>query len=166
MTEPAPARWWRGTRGEWYVVAQLVVMAVVFFGPRTLPGLPVWAASVARIAVIVGAVLMAAGLSLLLAALFRLGSSNLTPLPAPRTHATLVRTGAYGIVRHPMYAGGVLLAFGWALVVRGWLTLVYAFVLFVFVEIKSGREERWLAARFPEYPEYRRHVRKLIPFVH
>lgn len=157
--------WWRGTRGEWYVVTQLVLIAVVFLGPRTLPGLPVWPAPIASISIVAGAALAFAGSCLLVAGFLRLGS-NLSPLPHPKPHATLVQTGPYRFVRHPMYAGGIALAYGWALVVRGWLTLVYATVLLVFLEIKSAREERWLTDRFPEYPDYQRRVRKLIPFVH
>ena len=30
--------WWKGARGEWYVVAQIVLLALVVFGPRTGPG--------------------------------------------------------------------------------------------------------------------------------
>jgi protein-S-isoprenylcysteine O-methyltransferase Ste14 len=157
--------WWRGTRGEWYVAGQLVLIAVVFFGPRTLPGLAVWPAPLARISVTVGAALMLAGSGLLVVGLLWLGS-NLTPLPYPRPHAILVQTRPYRLVRHPMYVGGIVLAYVWALVVRGWLTLVYATVLFVFLDVKSTREERWLADKFPDYPDYKRRVRKLIPFIH
>jgi len=66
---------WRGTRGQWYVADQLVLIAVVFVGPRTLPGLPVWPGPLARISVIVGAALMLADSGLLVAGLLRRGSS-------------------------------------------------------------------------------------------
>ncbi|HQG32287.1 MAG TPA: isoprenylcysteine carboxylmethyltransferase family protein, partial [Deltaproteobacteria bacterium] len=102
---------------------------------------------------------------LLLAGLVRLGS-NLTPLPFPKEDATLVQTGPYRLVRHPMYSGGIILAYGWALAAGGWLTLAYATVLLVFLDIKSAREEQWLAERFPDYSDYQRRVRKLIPFVY
>ena len=157
--------WWRGARGEWYVVAQIALILVVFLGPRTVPGLPVWPAPLAGMSVVAGAVIALAGFGLLLAGLLRLGP-NLTPLPYPTSRATLIRTGPYRLVRHPMYAGGIALAFGWALFVRGWLTLAYATVLFLFLEVKATREERWLVDRFPDYPDYQRRVRKLIPFVH
>lgn len=65
-----------------------------------------------------------------------------------------------------MYAGGIVLAYGWALAVHGWLTLLYATVLIVLLEIKSTREERWLVEKFPDYSEYQRRVSKLIPFIH
>jgi protein-S-isoprenylcysteine O-methyltransferase Ste14 len=157
--------WWRGARGEWYVAAQLVLIAVVFLAPRTLPGLPAWPAPLAQIGVLAGSALMFAGGMLLLAGFVSLGP-NLSPLPCPRPNATLVQTGPYRLARHPMYAGGVLLAYGWAFVVHGWLTLVYATILLVFLDIKSAREERWLTATFPDYAEYQRRVRKLIPFIY
>ncbi len=43
---------------------------------------------------------------------------------------------------------------------------VYVAALFVLLDVKSRREERWLVEKFPEYPAYQRRVRKLIPFVY
>jgi protein-S-isoprenylcysteine O-methyltransferase Ste14 len=160
-----PRPWWRGARGEWYVVAQAVLIVVVFFGPRTLPGLPAWPGPLARVSTVAGAVLALAGVALLLAGLFRLGP-NLTPLPCPTAQATLIQAGPYRWVRHPMYAGGIALAYGWALFVGSWLTLAYATVLLAFLEFKAAREERWLEQRFPDYAAYRRRVRKFIPYIH
>ena len=164
MTSAPQPPWWRGTRGEWFVAAQLVLIAVVFLAPRTLSGLPAWPAPLARIGTFAGSALMLAGVGLFLAGVFRLGS-NLTPLPYPKPNGTFVQTGPYRLVRHPIYAGGILLSYGWALVVHGWLTLLYATLLLIFLDIKSAREERWLVARFSEYPDYQRRVRKLIPFI-
>lgn len=157
------ARWWTGSRGEWLVTAQLVLMALVFLGPRTVRGLPAlpfppasrWA----------GLLLMLGGGALLVAGVIRLGS-GLTPLPYPKEGATLARTGPYAIVRHPMYGGGLALALGWALWVRGWLTLGYVCALFVLLDLKSRREERWLAERFPGYPDYQKRVKRLVPFIY
>jgi protein-S-isoprenylcysteine O-methyltransferase Ste14 len=87
-------------------------------------------------------------------------------LPFPKDGADLVQTGPFALVRHPMYSGGLVLAVGWALCVQSWLTLGYAIALFVFLDAKSRREERWLAEKFPAYASYRRRVRKLIPFVY
>lgn len=156
------ARWWRGSRGEWLVAAQLVLMALVFFGPRTVRALPAFSFPPASRPV--GMVLMLAGGALLVWGIVRLGS-RLTPLPYPKDGSTLVRTGPYAIVRHPMYCGGLGLAFGWALWVRGWLTLGYVCALFVLLDLKSRREERWLAEQFPAYPDYQRRVKRLIPFI-
>lgn len=161
MREP----WWRGTRGEWYVAGQVAIMALLFLGPRTLPGLPPWPAAIVRACGWAGAILLLGGGALFAWGLLGLGRS-LTPLPAPRADAELVQTGPYRFVRHPIYAGGIALAFGWALLARGWLTLAWAAVLLVYLDVKSAREERWLLERYPAYAAYRRRVRKLIPFLY
>ncbi len=167
MDSPAVDRkpWWKGARGEWFVVVQVVLMALVFLGPRTPAGRPAWPFPFPRACLVAGVALMVAGAGLLGAGLLRLGR-GLTPLPYPKDRAVLVRTGPYALVRHPMYGGGLALALGWALYVQAWLTLGYALVLFAFLDVKSRREERWLVERFPEYEAYRRRVRKLIPFVY
>jgi len=158
--------WWHGDRGEWYVVVQVALFVLVALGPRTLPGLPAWAPAYATILSAVGFVLMLAGGALALAGLIGLGGANLTALPYPRDESTLVVRGPYAIVRNPIYSGLIFGALGWALYVNGWLTLVYALVLFAFFDIKSCKEERWLAEKFPDYAAYQQRVRKLIPWLY
>jgi protein-S-isoprenylcysteine O-methyltransferase Ste14 len=156
--------WWKGARGEWYVVIQIVLFVVVAFGPRQVEGL-VWPSSVGTTATVVGVALMSVGAVLLSLALGKLGR-NLTPLPYPKDDGALVQTGAYRFVRHPIYTGGVALAVGWACFVHGTLTLAYALMLFVLFDVKSRREERWLVAKFSQYPAYQKRVRRLIPFLY
>src|SRR5512140_3687231 len=109
--------WWKGERGEWYVVLQLVLFALVIFGPRTTGGLPEWTEPYAQIGSIVGFILLVAGFLLLASGIIRLGRKNITPLPYPKDEGMLVETGPYRIVRHPIYSGGILAAIGWALYV-------------------------------------------------
>jgi protein-S-isoprenylcysteine O-methyltransferase Ste14 len=157
--------WWKGRRGEWYVLIQIGLLLLVVAGPRTAPGLPAWPSGIHWLSSIAGAVLMACGLLWAIAGGAGLGA-NLTPLPYPRDESRLIETGAYALVRHPMYCGGIWAAVGWALWVQGLLTLGYAVVLFVFADYKASREERWLCAKFPEYASYQKRVRKLIPFIY
>lgn len=159
------APWWRGTRGEYYVIAQFGIFALLAFRPRELPGVPGWPPELAAMARWAGLALMIAGLPLALTALTRLGPA-LTALPYPTDKARLVQTGPYAIVRHPIYSGLILGAFGWGLYLGSWLTLGYAALLFVLFDLKSRREEQWLVERFAEYPEYRTRVRKLIPWLY
>lgn len=162
-TQQSP--WWKGARGEWFVSLQLVLFAVVLFAPRNPAGWPAWPPPAARIASVAGGFLIGAGALLLLAAIFRLGR-NVTPLPKPKPGAPLLQAGPYGIVRHPIYSGGLLMAIGFALVVHGILTLAYAAALLIFLDVKARREERWLTETYPEYGEYSRRVRKLVPFLY
>lgn len=48
MTDPPPPPWYLNTSGEWYVVAQLALIVLIVFGPRTIPGLPPWRVSIAK----------------------------------------------------------------------------------------------------------------------
>lgn len=163
---PVPrSSWLRGRRGEWYVLAQFALFALVLFGPRTLPGLPAWDPPLSRATSTVGGFLLAVGAGLILTGAARIGT-KLSALPHPRDGAPLHVFGPFRLVRHPMYGGGILMGLGWGLWVRGWLTLIYALLLAVFFDFKARREERWLRATYPGYAEYQQRTRKLIPFVY
>jgi protein-S-isoprenylcysteine O-methyltransferase Ste14 len=157
--------WWKGKHGEWYVVAQIALIVLVFLGPRNIPAWLRWNPSFTWLGSIGGGAILLAGVFLLTAAMFRLGS-NLTAVPYPKDEGMLIETGPYRLVRHPMYCGGILISLGWALWVHSWLTLGYVMVLFVFFDIKSRCEEHWLKAKFSDYAAYQKRVRKLIPFVY
>jgi protein-S-isoprenylcysteine O-methyltransferase Ste14 len=168
MSNPKTAThspWWKGARGEWLVAGQVILIGLVFFGPRTLLGWPASAFPFPHAWPVISSVFMVAGGALFLAGLIHIGR-GLTPLPYPKDGADLIQTGPFALVRHPMYSGGIGLALGWALHVEGWLTLGYVVVLFVFLDAKSRREERWLAEKFPAYAAYQRRVHMLIPFLY
>lgn len=159
------APWWKGQRGEGYVAMQGLLFGLLIFGPTGEGTLPPWPAPLAGPAKAFGLALLVAGLVCAVAAAIGLGR-NLTPLPHPRDNCELVESGLYGWVRHPIYCGLICAGFGWAFFVQGWLALAWACLLFAFFDLKSRREEVWLLARFPAYADYRRRVRKLIPFVY
>lgn len=91
---------------------------------------------------------------------------NLTPLPDPKENATLIVSGAYRFVRHPIYSGIIFMGVGWGLWLHSLLTIGYGLALLAFFDIKSRREERLLEGRFPEYASYRKRVKKLFPFIY
>jgi methanethiol S-methyltransferase len=156
---------WAGARGQGYVVVQIVLIALVLLGPQSWPALPEWSATVARIALPAGIALLVLGVGLIVSGIVALGR-NLAAVPRPKQGATLVQRGPYRIVRHPMYTGAILIAFGWALAVAGTLSLVYACMVVGFLAVKTAREERWLREELTGYAEYERRVRRLIPFVY
>lgn len=147
------------------MVIQLGLLALVALGPRTPGGATGWPAPWGAAAGLVGGLLALTGAGLAVLGSLQLGR-NLSPFPRPPAGATLVRTGAYRIVRHPIYGGLILMALGWALIVNGSLTLLYVFALVFILDAKTRSEERWLIARFDAYREYRQRVRKLIPFLY
>jgi protein-S-isoprenylcysteine O-methyltransferase Ste14 len=165
QTSPSQNRWWKGSRGEWYVAAQGMLLLLVAVGPRTIAGLPLWSGLIAKAALIIGFIFIPAGTILVIWGMRALGNS-LTPLPYPKDTGVLVESGPYRIVRHPIYSGLIAASFGWGMLVHGWLTLGIAVLLFVLLDIKSRREEQWLLDRFQGYPEYRKRVKKLVPFIY
>jgi len=150
-----------GPRGEGWVVLQFLLMGLVaaacVLGPR-------WPGSVATALVVAGVVLAVAGGALVFWSAQSLGRA-LTPLPRPATHASFVEHGPYGVVRHPIYAGGALFFAGWSLVFSP-LALGLTAALGVVWALKVTVEERFLRAAYPEYGPYSARVRwRLAPFV-
>jgi protein-S-isoprenylcysteine O-methyltransferase Ste14 len=89
--------------------------------------------------------------------------ANLTAVPAPLQDARLVETGIYLLVRHPIYAGVILLAVGWAFFVGSLAALVVALILATWLDLKSRREEVWLLAHHAGYAAYQRRTRRFVP---
>jgi protein-S-isoprenylcysteine O-methyltransferase Ste14 len=105
-----------------------------------------------------GAPLVAAGLAGIAWGIRSLGA-NLTPGIEPLAGGSLVTSGAYSHVRHPIYTGVVLLLTGYVLAWSNWtLALIIGFVSLQYFEAKARAEERWLSQRFPGYETYMRHV--------
>ena len=85
---------------------------------------------------------------------------SLTPYPRPRETGELVLKGPYRFLRHPIYVSGFLFFLGVGLSSSVPATLG-ALALGTFWWRKAAVEEGHLAARFPEYEDYRRRVRRL-----
>lgn len=157
--------WWKGERGEWYVVMQFVLFALIFAAPILTSQYSGWSAPWDMIGRGLGLLLIGTGGLLAMGGLASLGR-NLAVVPHPKEDANLVEYGAYKIVRHPIYSGIILGAFGWAFLMNNALTLLLAAILFLFFDIKSRREEKWLSDKFSEYPTYQQRVCKLLPFLY
>lgn len=77
---------------------------------------------------------------------------------------SLVTTGVYTLVRHPLYASLIWMFTGGALIYLNWAALLANFILFIPMMIYRARlEEAALAERFPEYTEYQQRVGMLFP---
>jgi protein-S-isoprenylcysteine O-methyltransferase Ste14 len=156
-----------GARGEWYVLFQAVLLALIVMSPL-VPWrlLPATGGVGLRSLQVAGLLLLLAGVGVANAGLISLGWRNLTALPYPRAEAELVQTGAYRWVRHPIYSGAILAALGWSLLVNNLLALALTAVLFFFFDLKSRQEEVWLRQRYPAYAAYQKQVPKLIPWLY
>ncbi len=151
-----------GPRGEGWVLIQGVLLVIVAAAGWSLG--PDWSGPGRLVGVVVGLALIAGGVVLVARGVADLGAA-MTPVPRPRDGAELVETGVYALVRHPIYGGLVLVAFGWALVRASIVAAILAAVLATVLHLKSVREERWLETRYPAYGAYRARTRRFIPWI-
>jgi protein-S-isoprenylcysteine O-methyltransferase Ste14 len=151
-----------GRRGEGWVIAQIVLFVLVAASGLTGPA---WHGSLRIAGVAAGGLLMLCGAFLTARGILDLRES-LTPFPKPLDNARLIESGAYRLVRHPIYGGGIAVAAGWGLVAAAPLTLLVALLMAGFFDLKSRREEVWLTERYPEYPAYRTRTRRLLPWIY
>lgn len=79
---------------------------------------------------------------------------------------TVVSTGLYGIVRHPMYLASILMFLSIPLVMGSWYALIpFAFYPLLMV-VRILDEEKLLTAELSGYEEYKRKVKyRMIPFI-
>jgi protein-S-isoprenylcysteine O-methyltransferase Ste14 len=150
-----------GRRGGGWVALQSTLIVLVALSPLT--GV-YWPEAVAGTFVVIGLVLIVAGLVLLaFAAVSLLAARSITVFPRPREGADLAQSGVYRRVRHPVYGAVLLIAAGWSLVESPLGLIPTAFLTVVF-DLKARVEERWLAERFPDYAGYRgRTPRRFVP---
>lgn len=90
----------------------------------------------------------------------------LTPLPRPAQRASLVTSGLYRLMRHPLYVSMITGMLGWSLIQLSIAGLIYTVAVAVFFDRKAEGEERMLAERYPEYVDYAQRVRRFIPGVY
>jgi protein-S-isoprenylcysteine O-methyltransferase Ste14 len=154
-----------GPRGEGWVAAQLALFAIIAaaglrvrFGQRSLTP---WGSAVSvngNEAITVGGFVAIRGVWDLRA--------SLSVFPRPVAGAPLIESGAYRLIRHPIYSGLVLGAIGWGLVTGSLVAIGTSGLLFLLFAGKSRREEVWLSAEHPEYDAYQRRTKRLIPWLY
>jgi protein-S-isoprenylcysteine O-methyltransferase Ste14 len=79
----------------------------------------------------------------------------------------LVRSGSYGLVRHPIYTSMLVVLCATAVIITAWPLLLGSLVLFVVgTEIRVRTEEKLLASQFgEEFQDYKHAVPAYIPFL-
>ena len=114
---------------------------------------------------IIGTAIYFLGLAMAVIARVQLGGSwanieDRQVLPQQR----LVTKGIYRYIRHPIYAGDILLLVGLELALNSWLALG---VIFIFVAVikQVSTEEHLLAQTIPAYEVYSRQTKRFIPFI-
>ena len=78
----------------------------------------------------------------------------------------VISTGVYGLVRHPMYLGGILYLIGAPLLLGSKYGILLGILMAVFVMVRIIGEEKALARELAGYKDYKKKVNyRLIPFI-
>ena len=141
-----------------FVGLQLLLFILFFL----LPSRQGWQSpSWVKVAFLVIAIM---GLLIAVLALLQL-RGNLSPFPRPVSQGTLIQTGLYKKIRHPVYTGLLLFFFGYAMWEPSLFKLFIAFLLLLLFYFKSSYEEKLLLEKFPEYREYQNRSYRFFPFL-
>lgn len=141
----------------WLLVGLQVVLLVAIVIVPGEPGLDVPEAVRA-----LGYGLVGVGFGIVLLATFGLGDS-LTPSPLPREGGSLVTTGLYRQVRHPIYSGVLLIGLGLTVSNASLWRLVVLVALLGLFTVKTNIEERALRARYEGYADYALRTPRFVP---
>ena len=112
-----------------------------------------------------GVIMYTAGLLVAIWGRLQLGT-NWSDIETPQVgqQQEVVSNGIYRYIRHPIYAGDLLLLFGLELALNSWLVL--AIVLLAPVVLRRAvLEEKLLAKRLRGYDSYAQRTKRFIPFV-
>ena len=91
--------------------------------------------------------------------------SQVVRIQTERGH-TVVAAGPYRSVRHPAYAGAVLLVLGAPIMLGSWWALVPGIICAILMIVRTALEDKTLQAELPGYVEYTRQTRcRLLPGV-
>ena len=147
------------SRARWGILLEGIGFALIW--PQRL-----WIASPSPWRVALGAASLATGALLSWTSARALGRQWRFDAGLNADHE-LVQSGAYRIVRHPIYTSMLCMLVGTGLLLARLVLLALAIVLFlVGTEIRVRIEDRLLASRFgAEFDDYRRRVHAYLPFV-
>jgi protein-S-isoprenylcysteine O-methyltransferase Ste14 len=150
--------WWRWLP-DLIFVALLVLSALAILDAGTYPGRGV----VFDLLRVIGLTIVACSIYLALWAWRSLGRNYALPIQT-WDEQSLVTTGAYRVIRHPLYVAMVGFWLGLGLALMSWLLLFGLIVVVPVQYLRARKEEQVLAEYFQdEFRQYQRSVGMFIP---
>jgi protein-S-isoprenylcysteine O-methyltransferase Ste14 len=96
--------------------------------------------------------------------LFSSIGTGITPTSATRKHHTLVTSGPYRWVRHPLYTVGSFMFIAFAMIADNWFIAALGILTFILMAVRTPKEEENLIQKFgDEYREYMKRTGRFFP---
>jgi protein-S-isoprenylcysteine O-methyltransferase Ste14 len=96
--------------------------------------------------------------------LFSSIGSGITPTSATRKQHTLVTSGPYRWVRHPLYTVGASMFIAFGMVADNWFIAGLGVLTFILMAVRTPKEEANLIEKFgDEYREYMKRTGRFLP---
>ncbi len=96
--------------------------------------------------------------------LFRSIGSGITPTSATRKQHTLVTSGPYRWIRHPLYTIGSSMFVSFGMMADNWFIAALGMLTFILMAIRTPKEEANLIEKFgDEYREYIKRTGRFLP---
>ena len=142
-----------------FVGIQFILFIVFLLDIRTLEiSIPLWFRYC-------GVFLIAIGLAIIGIALIQF-KTKLSPFPTPKKGSTLIKTGIFTWIRHPIYAGIILGFLGLGIYYyQSPYKIGITALLFILFYYKSSYEELRLETVFTEYKTYKTKTKRFFPFI-
>jgi protein-S-isoprenylcysteine O-methyltransferase Ste14 len=140
-------------KGRILVIFQFVLLGLIVYKGRKM-NWTTWQAG-----------LVAAGIFIAIWAVLSMRKSKLRINPVPDPSATLVSTGIYKWIRHPMYLSLILIGAAFTGIHNTFFKQIIFLLLIVVLVVKLLFEEKLLHKQFPQYEKYCKSTYRLIPFI-
>jgi protein-S-isoprenylcysteine O-methyltransferase Ste14 len=143
----------KNLKGPVLVVIQLISISILIFTTHWLK-ISVWA----LLLIVLSGILM-------FWAVITMKVGNFNVVPTPVKGGSLTINGPYRFIRHPMYSS--LLLSGLAMIL-GQFSIVRLVIVLIFLAdilLKIRYEEHLLEKEHPDYPEYSKGTKRIIPFL-
>ncbi|MDF2531290.1 MAG: isoprenylcysteine carboxyl methyltransferase [Clostridia bacterium] len=116
-----------------------------------------------QLMMVLGTIMILTGCAANIKGRFNLGKNWANQIKIYKEH-TLVQTGMYSIVRHPLYSSIIFMFYGGCLVYRNIAAFTaVSFVFIPFMYYRAKQEETLLLQSFPKYEEYKKTTGMLFP---
>jgi protein-S-isoprenylcysteine O-methyltransferase Ste14 len=109
-----------------------------------------------------GIAVLIAGAGLRLSSLWIL-SSSFTTVVEKKAGQTIITTGPYAVIRHPLYLASLLIGLSAPLTLAAPFSSVFVLLTVIGVLVRIRKEESFLSEHLTGYSAYNRRTKRLIP---